>query len=65
MNKKVLHTVFGLCMFAGIMIMLGAAGSSDLGITDFKTVVIHTSIGMVVMLVGYFGAKFSDAPWIF
>lgn len=65
MSKKVLHTVFGLCMFFGFMWLIGTAGSSDLGLIDFKTLVIQSLIGMGLFMGGYFGLKLSgsDAVW--
>ena len=64
MKEKVLHTIFGLSMFAGFMFMIGTAGSSDLGLIDFKTLVIHMLIGMGLFAGGFVGLKLSGSDFV-
>ena len=64
MLKKVCHLVFGLCMVAGFILMIGTTGSSDLNLIDWNTIVKQSVISVVLMLVGYFGLKFTDWEYI-
>lgn len=48
MFKKILTTVFGLSIGAGFLLVLGTAGSSDLNLIDFKTILIQSGIGLVL-----------------
>lgn len=54
---------FGLCMLAGFVIILGTAGSSDLGLIDFKAILVQGLIGLGVMGVGYFGLRLTGADF--
>ena len=63
MNHKILHIFFGLCMFCGFMFMVATAGSSDLGLIDFRTILINLVIGLGVFFLGYFGMKITDADF--
>lgn len=65
MKKKTLHTIFCLSMVVGFVIILGTAGSSDLGMIDDKAIVIRGAIGLACMVVGYCGAKLSGANYLY
>lgn len=58
MIKKILSTLFGLSIGAGILLVLFVAGSSDLDVIDFKSVVIQGGIGVGLVSLGYVGLKF-------
>lgn len=55
MVKKVLHKIFGLLVLAGIVFMLGTAGSSDLELIGFEELVVQSCKGLIIMLVGISG----------
>lgn len=55
MVKKVLHTIFGLSVLAGIILMIGTAGSSDLELIGFEELVVQSSKGLIIMLGGISG----------
>ena len=60
MLKKVCHWIFGLCMVAGFIFLVGTAGASDCNtITDIQ-IVKQIAIGLVLMLVGFCGLRFTD-----
>lgn len=52
--------VFGFCILAGILLILGTAGSSDLGSLNMSEIVARGCIGVLFMTVGYVGLKFSE-----
>lgn len=60
MVKKVLNTIFVLSMVIGFIIVAGTAGSSDLGLIDLKTLVVHGIVGVAFMLFGFTGFKICD-----
>lgn len=64
MLKKVFHWIFGLCMFAGFVVMVGTAGSSDLNTIDFKTALVYSLIGLALMFIGFVGLKLSEWEYI-
>ena len=64
MLKKVFHWIFGLCMFVGFVVMVGTAGSSDLNTIDFKTALVYSLIGLVLMFIGFVGLKLSGWEYI-
>ena len=64
MLRKICHFVFGLCMFAGFMFMVGTVGASDLNSIDLNTLLKQTVISLFFMVVGFFGLKLSDWEYI-
>lgn len=64
MLKKVFHWIFGLCMFAGFVVMVGTVGSSDLNTIDFKTALVYSLIGLALMFIGFVGLKLSGWEYI-
>lgn len=60
MFKKILTTVFGLSIGAGFLLVLGTAGSSDLNLIDFKTILIQSGIGLVLVWIGFKGLKITN-----
>lgn len=65
MIKKIGKIFFGLCMVAGFVIMLGTAGASDFNEISMRSLVIYGGIGISLVSVGYLGAKFVKAEYIF
>jgi hypothetical protein len=59
--RKILPLFFDLCVVAGFAIILGAAGSSDLGRVEFGTIVRNCFIGLGVMSVGTAGLRLSGS----
>lgn len=55
MGKKVLHTIFGLSVLIGVILMIGTAGSSDLELIGFEELVVQSGKGLIIMLVGISG----------
>jgi hypothetical protein len=51
-------------MAVGFIICIGTAGMSDLALLDFKTTLIRMIIGVVLLLGGFFMAKFGAPIYI-
>ena len=64
MLKKVFHWIFGLCMFIGFVLMVGTAGSSDLNLIDWDTILKQSLIALILMTVGFIGLKLSGWEYI-
>lgn len=56
--KKFLTTVFGICMAIGFVLIIGSAGSSDLELIDFKTLLIQSGLGLALTGIGFIGIRF-------
>lgn len=50
-------SISGWCFFIGLMLILGAAGSSDLGMIDVKTLIAQGVAGLGIMSVDTFGLR--------
>ena len=57
MLKRVLSVISGLSLLAGFVLLLGTAGSSDLELIEFNTVLVRGGIAAALMLGGFFGVK--------
>jgi len=57
------NVFFGLCMVAGFVIILGAAGSSDLDLIGFNEILVRGLTGLGVSGVGYFGLRLTGADF--
>ena len=55
MIRKILTTLGAIVVMAGIIIVLCASGSSDLGEFSFRSIVIRTLVGVGAIVVGCFG----------
>jgi hypothetical protein len=55
-----MRKTFGFCIIAGILIILGTAGSSDLGSLNMGDIVGRCCIGILITVFGYIGLKFSE-----
>lgn len=64
MLKKVSQTLFYLCGFAGFMLGLGTAGSSDCNLIDTYQITVRVGIAITLMLICYFGLKLSDCEYV-
>ena len=64
MLKKVCNWFFGLCTFAGFVVMIGTAGASDLNTIDFETSLIQSGIAIALILFGFVGLKLSGWEYI-
>ena len=53
-----------ISMAVGFIICIGTAGMSDLALLDFKTTLIRMIIGVVLLLGGFFMAKFGAPIYI-
>jgi hypothetical protein len=60
MIKNILKVLFGVTVGAGLLVVLGTAGSSDLGLIDWTTVLVRSVIGVGLVLVGLGGFKIID-----
>lgn len=60
MMKKIITALSGLNAGAGFLLVLGAAGSADLNVVDFKIIVIQGIIGLVLLLIGAIGLNFVE-----
>lgn len=59
--KKMIQIVSGLIIGAGVTMIAGTAGASDLGLIDFGTIVRNCLIGLVIMIGGVFLAQIGGA----
>ena len=59
MKRKTLHKILGLIMVIGFLIIFCAAGASDSGSIDFKTLIVRGGFGLFLMLAGAVGLKLS------
>lgn len=59
--RKFLPWFFDLCFIAGLVIILGAAGSADLGRVEFGTIIRNCFIGLGVMSIGTAGLRLSGS----
>lgn len=64
MLRKILIKIFGLSMVAGLFLILCTAGSSDLNLIDFKTILIRGGIGLLLCVLGFVGLKASNWEYI-
>lgn len=56
MVKKILKKlIFGTCLLSGIVILIGTAGSSDIGTIDFKSIISQSKTGLLLVGIGYLG----------
>lgn len=65
MLRKICHFVFGLCVFAGFIFLIGTAGASDCELITFSQILKQSVIALVLMLVGIFGLKLTDYEYIY
>lgn len=56
---KIIFTVGVLLVAVGFGFILGSAGDSDLG-GDFKSIAFRGIAGVVIMVIGFFAAKYGD-----
>lgn len=59
MLRKFCHWFFGLCMLVGMVLIIGTAGSSDLNLLDWNTLLKQSGIAMTLVIVGFVGLKLS------
>lgn len=59
-----LKKFLGLSMFIGFLLMIGTAGSSDLGLISFERLVIRMCLGIIMITGGYIGLKLSNWEYI-
>lgn len=57
MLKKILTTLFGLSIGAGLLLVLGTAGSFGINNIDFKAFLLQSFIGIVFVWGGFMGLK--------
>ena len=64
MIKKILTVVFALTIGIGFFVLLGTAGSSDLGRISDADFLVQNAIGLVLVGAGFMGLKTTN-PRIF
>lgn len=64
MLRKILIKIFGLSMVVGFLLILCAAGSSDLNLIDFKTILVRGGIGLLLCTIGFVGLKANNWEYI-
>lgn len=57
MIKRFIIFICLACIFAGAIVVLGAAGSSDLGTMETNTVLAHGIVGVLMVWGGFMGLK--------
>lgn len=60
MFKKILTTLFGLSVGAGVLLIFVTAGASDLNLIDFKIILTRSGIGLFLAWIGLKGLKFTN-----
>lgn len=55
--KKILIVLFGILIASGSILLLGTAGSSDIGAIDAGTSFVRCAIGLGLLSVGYIGLR--------
>lgn len=60
MLRKIVHKFSGLSLLAGIVLILGTAGASDINSIDFKTTLIQSGIALTLLITGYYGLKVTE-----
>lgn len=64
MLRKIYHFVFGLCMVAGFIYMIGTAGASDCELITFSQIIKQIVISLALTIIGFCGLKLSDWEYI-
>lgn len=57
MLRKVCHWIFGLCIFGGVLIILGALGASDLNEISGIEMFTRGIFGFLVIGLNYIGLR--------
>ena len=57
MLKKICHCFFGLCIFGGVLIILGALGASDLNEISGIEMFIRGIFGFIVIGFNFLGLR--------
>ena len=52
-----MNKIFELIIGIGIFIIIGVAGSTDLGVITLMETLIYITIGMGIILIGFIGYK--------
>jgi hypothetical protein len=60
MKEKIITTLSGVSLGAGLLLVIGTAGLSDFNEIDLKTTIIRCCIGVVLMYLGAFGLRVFD-----
>lgn len=55
MIRTIIKKLNGLSCITGFIWALGIAGSSDLNLIDFKSMVLKVGVALLLMVVGYIG----------
>lgn len=64
MIKKILNGFFMICTLAGFLIVLGAAGSLELGAVGFGATIIHSLIGIGIVYLGFRGLEWIGSEYV-
>ena len=64
MIRHIIHTIFGLFIAFGFILILGTAGASDFGTLDFMGLVVRGSVGIMSIVIGFVGLKLSGCKYI-
>lgn len=64
MLRKVCHWIFGLCIFGGVLIILGALGASDLNEISGIEMLSRGIFGLLVIAFNCVGLKASGWRYV-
>ena len=59
MLRNLVHKLSGLVILSGVILIIGTAGSSDLGVLEFSTIVYRCLIGLGLIGIGAGSLKMS------
>lgn len=64
-KRKVVKTIGGISLISGIFVLIGTAGSSDLGRISASDVITQLGIGVVLLAVGCFVINLATGGGVF
>lgn len=64
-KRKVAKAIGGILLTSGLFVLIGSAGSSDLGRITLTEILIHNGIGVLLLAVGYFVIKLATGGGVF
>lgn len=64
MLRKCLSIIFKLSVLIGLLLVIGTAGSSDLGLIDIESLAIRMGVGIFLVAFGFIGLKLLNVEYM-
>lgn len=64
-KRKVVKVIGGVMFTSGLLLLIGTAGSSDLGTMSFGDILIQSGLGLLLLGVGYFVIKLATGGGVY